>query len=134
MAIRIQKQDNGIYTKDSFIIGQTITTTNTTPQVVYSIPTITNKGYWVTIRFAAADLSTAMNRYAGTVQGFYGRDTGNIIKIDNDIVQAITGFNGTTPSIRTVANTGSQTIDIEITGRASITLNWLIEFTVEYRT
>lgn len=129
--------DNGLYREDRIILGSAtdpINTSDATPLVVYKIPTVINKGYLINVRFVGSVLSSATLKYAGSLFAGYGRDAGNIQKIDTDkIIPSITGFSGQTPAIRTFANVSTQTIDVEVTGRVATNLSWIVIIHIEYR-
>lgn len=135
MAIRIIKNDNGIYTRDYYIIGQPVQTVGGVTQVAFAIPTNLNKGYLVHVNFSCSDNNLVVtNAFGGMVKAAFRRLGGNITQVGTQIKETFTGFSGGTPAMDIVANTINQTMDIRITGRAGVTLDWIIEFTVDYRT
>lgn len=134
MAFRLQTNNNGIYTKDYYIIGSPVITTSGEVIVAASIPTINNKGYLVNVNFSCSDNNTLVtNAFAGIVKGAFRRLGGNVSIVGTAIKETFTGFGGGTPALDLIANTINNTIDIRISGRTSVPLNWIIEFTVDYK-
>lgn len=107
-------------------------TTGATPLTVNSIVVPANKGVCVIVEYSA--LKSTKDQVAGgrTIANFY-RDAGNVSRTAANTAQglnqSITGnFSSTQPYVDIVANTGTQSIDVQAVGKAGTTIDWIIKY------
>lgn len=129
MAI-IQQSTATDYTKTNYALDSIQTTTGT-QTTAYSIPININQSGYIVVSFIAnsAAYSTVIG---GNVQAVFARASGNISRTSSTtasglMANVVSSFLVTQPSVDIVANTGTQAIDIKITGVASTTINWHLE-------
>ncbi len=121
----------GPFIEETYIISE-VQTTDATPTVIYSLVTIDDRGFFCECEAAAAPTSSNNRWFAKYTAGFQRKPSTNIQFLDSN-TEEYTLYAGNTPSFRLVENTGTQNIDVEITGRTAITLNWLVTINFKYR-
>lgn len=131
MKVLKQVEYIGPYIEEKYILSE-IQTTDATPTVIHSLDTVDDRGFQCECRVSAAP-SGSDNRFYSIYEAFFQRKSGANIEFVEDDTREFTLFNSNTPRFRCLANTGTQKIDVEITGRSSVTLSWLIKITYKYR-
>jgi len=110
---------------------ESVTTTNATPTVAYSVPLAQQRASFIQAKCIAVKSDFSAAQAIDIQAGFRRASGGNVIKAtpaNNKGFEVSNGdFSGIPPSIDLVANTGSQTIDVQITGKVATTINWYIE-------
>lgn len=121
---------NSNTTRRNVRVPESVTTTDATPTVMYSIPLGVQRASFVQAQLIAikSDFSAAQAIF---LQSAFRRMTGgNVIKAtptNNSGFQASNGdFTGIAPKIDLVANTSTQTIDLVVTGKAATTIKWQV--------
>lgn len=107
-------------------------TTDATATTVGSISMPTNSGAMVLVEFSGLKSSKDTVVGGRTIANFY-RASGDISRTSDNTNQglneSITGnFSGTQPRVDIVANTGTQTIDVKVVGKAATTIDWIIKY------
>lgn len=109
-------------------IPSSITTTDATPTVAYSIPLGQQRASFVEVKMVALQSDFSAAQSISLQCGFRRQSGGNVTKstpANNKGFEASNGdFSGTAPSLNLVANTGAQTIDLVVTGKAATTIVW----------
>lgn len=112
-------------------LSVTAQTTDNTPTVIASIPVPQNKGYMVDV-YCNAFKSDKTAILGGYVIACFNRATGNVARTDATVSKGLiqdllSNFSNPQPSIDIKANTSTQAIDIEITGKTSTTIDWKLQ-------
>lgn len=124
---------NTISTRRNLRVFDSITTTNNTPTVFASIPLGETKASYFEVKaFCVADDFSALQ--AIDVQAGFRRPTGgNVIRATSSggtglpYLASSGDFSGASPRVDLVANTGTQTIDIVVTGKTGINIKWYVK-------
>lgn len=131
-----QKTINPTYTIDRVVIDP-LQTTDATVTVAYSFPVNQNQGVRLKINGVATNSGfTAVVSHTDFVCTFL-RGTGNVARTSVSDTSGVTGgIQGTfvipQPLINAVANTGTQSIDVTVTGKAATTINWNLQIELNY--
>ena len=124
---------NSTTTRRNVRVIEKIQTTDATPTVAYSIPLAVSRATYVRATATAikSDFTAAQGIEATAV--FRRAPAGNVVRASPNggngsiVMQSIGDYSGPAPTLDIVANTTNQTIDIQVTGKASNTINWHIE-------
>ena len=112
-------------------LSDTAQTTNATPTVVATVPVSTNQAVTVTVGFTGVK-TTYVDTLGGQVVGTFSRAAGNIARASTPLISTINSLALATAGISLVANTGTQTVDITLTGVAATTIKWSYQITSIY--
>lgn len=105
----------------------TLQTTDATPSNIASIAV--DEGVGVAIEgfiYGHKADGTAM-LWGGFVGGFRRQAGGNVVAVDSPVLNQGEDFSGS-PSYNLVANTGDQSVKIQVTGLAATTINWKVRY------
>lgn len=114
------------FSKQTTVVDS-IQTTNAAPLVVYSIAVPQNKAVFVRVSFMSVNTAYT-NTASGDLITTFTRNSGNVVRSDLGLGGGVAGntvgnFTGQQPSVDTVANTESQSIDIKVTGKTATDIN-----------
>lgn len=122
---------NSTTTRRNVRVLDSVQTTDDTPTVAYSIPLGQLRASFIQAKAIAIQSDFSHLQALDIQSGFRRATGGNVTKATSgtNVGFSITNgdFTGTRPSINLVANTGTQTIDVEVTGKAATIINWHIE-------
>jgi len=122
---------NSTTTRRNVRVIESITTTNATPTVAYAIPLGETRASFIQAKCIALKSDFSAAQSIDIQAGFRRASGGNVTKstpTNNKGFEVSSGdFSGASPSVNLVANTGAQTIDVQVTGKAATTINWHIE-------
>lgn len=107
-----------------------VQTADATPTVGYSISLGETRQSFGTFRITAVLPDRSMMSTFKVEAGFRRATGGNVTRIAFPQIATQTDWTGgvsTRPSVDVVANTGTQSIDVTLTGKAATTINWYIE-------
>jgi len=118
-------------TRRNIRVIDSFTTTNATPTVVYSIVLGQGRASFIQAKAIAIRSDFGAMQAIDMQAGFRRAIGGNITKAttgSNKGFEISNGdFTAQEPSIDLVANTATQSIDVEVTGKTSNTIKWYIE-------
>jgi hypothetical protein len=123
------KQDT-VTTRKNTRLTDRVVTTNATPATAFSISLGSGRHSFGTFRIIAvkSDLTEMSTFY--TQAAFRRPPGGNVTAVGTPKIDIMTDWStpsGTRPMVSFAANTGTQSIDIVVTGRAATTINWYLE-------
>lgn len=124
----IRTSSNGTMTREEYYVGR-ITTSGSTTIVAETVAIPQNKLFsiLITVLIYRADFT---NSNSGTVQAAFLRAAGNVSRDGAQIKNMQGGLSGA--SLDMVANTSTQTCDIQINGVAATSINWDIAINLYY--
>jgi len=123
------REDTQTSRKNTRLIER-VTTTDATPTVGYSIPLGEQRQSFGTFRVTAVGSTWSEMATFKIEAGFRRASGGNVTRIGNPQIATQNDWSNppsTKPDCDVVANTGTQSIDVQVTGRAATTINWFIE-------
>jgi len=122
---------NSPTTRRHIRVLERVQTTNATPTVAYSISLGQGRVSFIQAKAIATESDLSHLQALDIQAGFRRASGGNVTKATSgtNVGFSISNgdFTGTKPSIDLVANTGNQTIDVQVTGKSATTINWYIE-------
>lgn len=122
---------NSTTTRRNVRVVESVTTTDATPTVLYSIPLGESRASFIQAKCIALQSDFSAAQSIDIQAGFRRASGGNVIKstpANNKGFEVSNGdFAGAVPSLDLVANTGTQTIDVQATGKAATTIKWHIQ-------
>jgi len=128
------KDVNPSFTKEVVVIDP-VQTTNATPLVAYSIPVKQNRAITVKASFVAS-VSDFSNCASGDGTATFRRQTGNLARTNITTAGLLLNILGdfllSQPTVDLVANTTTQAVDVTVTGKLGLTVNWNIEIESKY--
>lgn len=127
-----QKQDAADTRRNVRVIPK-VTTTDATPTTAFSIALGQQRPTYVQVRATViqSDFSKAGGLEA--VGAFRRASGGNVTRASGSgglslpLLRSINDFVGLSPSMNLTANTGTQSVDVVVTGLSGTTLNWHLE-------
>ncbi len=111
------------YGSTNKISANPVTTTTNVFTTVLSIPLVPNQIVSLLVPYHI-HTTDYLQAGAGQLQAVYSRGAGNIIQQGNEKDVFVEGFAGALPVVQTVANVTTQSIDIQIRGKAGVSLVW----------
>lgn len=119
--------------------SQNVQTTNATPVVVYSTIIPAGSAADITVDFLALRSDYSNASYGNARAVFRRPSAGNVARATGNggaLSAALTVIGDflVMPNVDIVANTGTQTADVRITGLAATTLNWTFSVNVKRNT
>ncbi len=131
MAAENRQIQNSTTTRRNIRVIDVVTTTDATPTVAYAVPLGEQRASFIQAKCIALQSNFGAAQSIDIQAGFRRASGGNVIKstpANNKGFEVSNGdFSGASPSIDIVANTGNQTIDVQVTGKAATTIKWYIE-------
>jgi hypothetical protein len=122
---------NSPTTRRNIRVLDRVQTTDATPTVAYSIPLGQGRVSFIQAKVIAVQSDFSHAQSLDIQAGFRRASGGNVTKStpanNRGFLISSGDFTGTSPDIDIVANTGNQTIDVQITGKAATTINWYLE-------
>mgnify|MGYP001568120700 CR=1 FL=1 len=107
-----------------------VQTTDATPIVVLSHSVGTHKVVGVELYVVCFEHTMSAGAVAW-VEGLFHRVAGDLIRtVAPRIDLVVTAFGAPQPQVTFVANIGTQSIDVQITGKATTTLRWHLDLLV----
>lgn len=122
---------NSTTTRRNVRVLERVQTTNATPAVAYSVPLGQGRASFIQAKAIAIQSDFSHSQSLDIQAGFRRASGGNVTKStpanNRGFLISSGDFTGASPDIDLVANTSSQTIDVQITGKAATIINWYIE-------
>ncbi len=118
-------------TRRNIRVIDSVTTTDATPTVIYSVPLGQGRASFIQAKAVAIRSDFGAMQALDIQAGFRRATGGNVTKAttgSNKGFEISNGdFTALEPSINLIANTSSQTIDVQVTGKSANTIKWYIE-------
>lgn len=115
-------------TRRNIRIASSVQTTDATPTVAYSIPLGQQRASFLEVKAIAIQSDFSATESMSLQCGFRRASGGNVVKAtpanNKGFYNSNGDFSGTHPSLDLVANTGTQSIDLQVTGKSATTINW----------
>lgn len=110
------------------------TTTDATPTIVYSYPIAVSQCVKTKVEYTAYKSDFTLGASGDLFSTFVRSSSGNIVRSSGSGTGGLDGivqgnFSGTQPKPDLVANTSTQSIDVTLTGKNSITIIWQLKLT-----
>ncbi len=122
---------NNTTTRRNVRIVDKVQTTNATPAIAYSVPLGQGRASFIQAKAIAVQSDFSHTQSLDIQAGFRRASGGNVTKStpanNRGFLISSGDFSGASPDIDIVANTGTQSIDVTVTGKAATTINWYIE-------
>lgn len=126
--IKGTKTSWGWVTDGSPIVLTSLQTTDATPTLMGSIPVTEGEVRKILVEVVAIKSDSSKTPSFGKCGTFRRAPAGNIVRVGK-IENFCTEKDGTGWDVELIANTGTQSIDIEVTGEAGTTINWSGQYT-----
>lgn len=114
---------------NQIIVENTVTTSDATPTQIAAVPVAESSSVTITGRFIALR-STATEAAGGTFRAEFHRATGGSVAIMGSNQVDLDDDSSGSPTIDLVADVGSESASIRVTGEVSKTFNWKIAYNV----
>jgi hypothetical protein len=123
---RSSRDDTPTSRRNTWLLDN-VTTTDDTPTIAYQVPLLPVGSVFGKYRaIAALPDKTKMIAFDAIV-GFRRTVAGDVIRLSAPMINRITDWSGVKPDIDIVANVGTETMDLVLTGRPATTINWTVE-------
>lgn len=117
---------NSSTTRRNIRVADKVVTTDATPATAYSIPLGENRVTSLTVTITAVNSTFTASQRTTSSTSFYRATGGNVTRAAAVLTQSSGNFAGAQPLLDIAANTGTQSIDVKVTGKAATTISWYI--------
>jgi len=113
---------------ESFTRQAAVQTTDATVTDIATIAVAEDEAFVVEGRIVAIE-DDGSESVGGTFMGVFRRDTGGNVTLVGSVTTDVQHDSGGAPTFTLAADTTNQTIDIQVTGVAATTMNWVVTYT-----
>jgi hypothetical protein len=114
---------------NQIIVEDTVSTTNATPTQIASIPVPESSSVTITGRFIGLR-DTATEAVGGTFRGEFHRPTGGSVAVIGIVQVDLDEDSSGSPTIDLIADTGTESASIQVTGEVGKNFNWKVAYNV----